>query len=703
MPELIERRTRNSKTFHLGGRKYAWSGVIGAIHYKDNPKDEAEQWKDIDTTIIDGKVRKAPYDLDVYLDGMPGLHYKSKESGEFDVRLKCARSAIKVIEPVIPKHRIEGNKVIWENIYPDTDVVLEAQNTRVSLKRILKSAKAPLEYDVDIQEVKGVAKLRPLRPATDANGQQLVMEEKSITGGRTEKLRLEVLPREFIEPQSIAFPIEDSTEVDEQVGESIDDCWSWSTTGFDSDDATIPWRGYSSIGFRFRTVAVPQGATIDAAKIIVSANTNDNNNFEVYIQADDADDSAVFSSGDRPKDRALTTASVTWTGQPIWYTDNWVDSPDISTVVKEVVDRPGWASDNNFSICTGDHAHYTYRNINTYDGDTSKAPKLHIEYTVGGVTHEGAATLSGVGTLTAIGRGIFVGKATLSGAGTLAGIGRGIFTGKSTLSGTGTLAGIGRLIATGKATLSGVGTLAAIGRLIAVGKATLSGIGTLACIGRGIFTGKATLAGTGTLVAIGRLMAIGKATLSGTGTLSAIGSFWRYGKATLSGIGTLSAIGRIIAVGKATLSGTGTLVAKGVGIFAAKATLAGTGTLSAIGNVSRILYGAATLAGQGTLTAIGHITAIGKATLSGVGTLTARGVGIFAGKATLAGVGTLSAAGFIVKVIEAIVYFHKRAFDVFYHSRTANVFFLKRDAIVYFLKRSADVLFRKRDADVRFK
>ena len=132
----------------------------------------------------------------------------------------------------------------------------------------------------------------------------------------------------------------------------------------------------------------------------------------------------------------------------------------------------------------------------------------------GGVTHEGAATLSGVGTLTCIGRGIFIGK--------------------STLSGTGTLASIGRLIAIGKATLSGTGTLAAIGRGIFIGKATLAGIGTLSAVVHKALRGAATLSGVGTLVAKGVITVIGKATLSGTGSLSVSGHIVSVIKLTLA-------------------------------------------------------------------------------------------------------------------------------------------------------------------------
>lgn len=165
----------------------------------------------------------------------------------------------------------------------------------------------------------------------------------------------------------------------------------------------------------------------------------------------------------------------------------------------------------------------------------------------GGVTHLGAATLSGVGTLTGIGRGIFIGQTTLSGVGTLAGIGRLIAIGKATLLGSGSLSAIGQRITYGIVSLVGTGTLAASAVSTLIGKATLSGVGSLSAIGSFLRYGVVTLTGQGTLVANGVITAIGQATLSGVGTLAAIGTVVvtgviHYGKVTLSGVGSLAAI-----------------------------------------------------------------------------------------------------------------------------------------------------------------
>ncbi|MFH1462334.1 MAG: hypothetical protein ABIG08_01360, partial [bacterium] len=55
--EIVEMRTQNSKTWLLevlpdGRAKLAWEGSIGAIHYKQDPQDPTELWKDIITDIV---------------------------------------------------------------------------------------------------------------------------------------------------------------------------------------------------------------------------------------------------------------------------------------------------------------------------------------------------------------------------------------------------------------------------------------------------------------------------------------------------------------------------------------------------------------------------------------------------------------------------------------------------------------------------
>ncbi len=70
MPEIIEMRTRSSKTHSLGGGRSAWDGVIGAgaIHYKDNG------WQNIDNIF---EPALAPWDWEMV---RAGYHVRVKEN-----------------------------------------------------------------------------------------------------------------------------------------------------------------------------------------------------------------------------------------------------------------------------------------------------------------------------------------------------------------------------------------------------------------------------------------------------------------------------------------------------------------------------------------------------------------------------------------------------------------------------------------------
>lgn len=73
--EQIDKRTRNGKkrVDSADPRHFAVDVTIGSIHYKDNPKDKAEQWKEIDNAF---EPAPAPWDWQML---RAGYHIKVKE------------------------------------------------------------------------------------------------------------------------------------------------------------------------------------------------------------------------------------------------------------------------------------------------------------------------------------------------------------------------------------------------------------------------------------------------------------------------------------------------------------------------------------------------------------------------------------------------------------------------------------------------
>ena len=298
-----------------------------------------------------------------------------------------------------------------------------------------------------------------------------------------------------------------------------------------------------------------------------------------------------------------------------------------------------------------------------------------------GTTRNGAAALTGTGSLAAT--GAFAGAAALSGTGSLSvpgvmlgfsallsGTGSvtaaGVFSAAGALSGTGTLAVPGVVLGFAAA-LAGSGTIAATGAL--AGSASLSGTGTLTVPGvtlgfsaplagtgtltaAAVFAASGQLTGTGTLTAAGAVHGIanGAAALSGAGTIGLSGVVLGF-SAALSGSGTISAAA--VFTGAAALSGSGVLIVPGY-VLGPSAPLSGTGALSA----AAVFLAGAALAGLGVITATGtripggkNIT--GAAVLSGAGVLTAAGAKILPGALALSGSGTLTAAGVLYVTVAA--------------------------------------------------
>ena len=140
-----------------------------------------------------------------------------------------------------------------------------------------------------------------------------------------------------------------------------------------------------SMGIRFPAVAIPQGSTINSAYLVVtSSGTYSQNTVSSIIQGEDADTANVFAGTYVDYDgRTKTTATVLWYGIDTWVLGSDYVSPNIATVVSEVVNRAGWASGNNMVLFWDDRAmassQSTYMPANVRGGS---AYKLVVDYTV---------------------------------------------------------------------------------------------------------------------------------------------------------------------------------------------------------------------------------------------------------------------------------------------------------------------------------
>jgi len=387
--ELIEQRTANSKTFLMPDGRLGLDISIGAIHYKDNYQDRTEPWKDIDCAIQpDGTIRKAPYDLDIDLDAI-GFRCRVKEDGsEFTMGLGILGEGIL---PAKVKPIISGNQAIWRDVAPDTDIAIVAERTRISFRRILKSEKAPVRAEFNVTKPsKSIAVLKTR--ARDADGEEVPVEVAEDRGKLVER----------IDVRGKKFPIEVDPTLEIQVGADADDCRRYGygenggfgySVGYDAAGSVTAANDKYGSGFRFINITIPQGTEITTAYLILTAMYDGSNtDCNTKISAEDVDNAGDFSGDDGASFDTRygnhTTAIVDWNAIPAWSADECgadTTSPEIQTVIQEIVNRVGWASGNAIVIFWEDFGDNSgadaIRQCYDYKSSTTKCAKLHIEYT----------------------------------------------------------------------------------------------------------------------------------------------------------------------------------------------------------------------------------------------------------------------------------------------------------------------------------
>ncbi|WP_334021207.1 PilC/PilY family type IV pilus protein [Alteromonas sp. S015] len=145
------------------------------------------------------------------------------------------------------------------------------------------------------------------------------------------------------------------------------------------------------IGVRFRNVNIPQGAVVTEAYLEFTAySTVTYGNPSMRIRGVADDDASDFHPDRRNRLRSLPkTSGITWS-MPRFYNNYAYRTPDLSSIVKQIVDRSGWQTGNDMAFVLDDFV--SYRGAHTYNNSPSKAPKLIIKFN-GSATPNATATV----------------------------------------------------------------------------------------------------------------------------------------------------------------------------------------------------------------------------------------------------------------------------------------------------------------------
>jgi hypothetical protein len=141
------------------------------------------------------------------------------------------------------------------------------------------------------------------------------------------------------------------------------------------------WYGVQSVGLRFSNLSIPQGATILSAYLEFETDETGNDPTTIEIRAQASDHALEFTTTPyNLTNRPTTAASILW-DVPAWNViDQKHPSPDISILVQEVVNRTGWQSGNDLVLVIDGIGK---RTSESYDGEATAAPLLHVEYATG--------------------------------------------------------------------------------------------------------------------------------------------------------------------------------------------------------------------------------------------------------------------------------------------------------------------------------
>jgi hypothetical protein len=146
-----------------------------------------------------------------------------------------------------------------------------------------------------------------------------------------------------------------------------------------SSDLELVFDGAAqTLGLRFTGVTIPRGAEITNAYVQFTVDEAQSEATSLTIRGQDADDTAVFTTASRnvssrpPTDALASWSPLAWSAIGTAGLDQ--RTPDLTSVIQEIVDRPGWAGRSLAVLITGTG----HRTADSFEG--AHPPLLHVEY-----------------------------------------------------------------------------------------------------------------------------------------------------------------------------------------------------------------------------------------------------------------------------------------------------------------------------------
>lgn len=154
------------------------------------------------------------------------------------------------------------------------------------------------------------------------------------------------------------------------------------------------WVGYFSGSYqkmggagRFLNIYIPPGAAILEAYLKLTARTSDaSTGVKSRLRGEKNTNPATFSTYANYDARTRTTAQIDWDDIPSWTLGTLYQSPDIKTIIQEIVNLAGWTSGNPIVIFWDDHEARTatdvarLRRARSWNHTSRTPPMLYIKW-----------------------------------------------------------------------------------------------------------------------------------------------------------------------------------------------------------------------------------------------------------------------------------------------------------------------------------
>jgi hypothetical protein len=153
------------------------------------------------------------------------------------------------------------------------------------------------------------------------------------------------------------------------------------------------------VAIRFTDLGVPAGSRIAFAEVVFTADGPSDGPLRLVIDAERGPAAAGFVEDEAGEptealsSRPRTSVSRTWELEEAWRGGDRYATPDLSAIVQEVVDLPGWDEDGSLVLLfVGEEPGTTFRRaVSTAVGDPARAPHLRLDVEPPGTTRAAIA------------------------------------------------------------------------------------------------------------------------------------------------------------------------------------------------------------------------------------------------------------------------------------------------------------------------